>query len=297
MLDRNTIFQKTWFGPFGISKAHPEVETPRHASPVYDVGPLDGLRTASMWAWQMSALPPRMGQQALCPPGQIPYGPPGRVQCTQAGAFASSPTSVPNRRTFEVGPWWAASHSGMAGARMGDETLSPTDRDALLQVINAASEKVPALDSLVSYSNDYDRNLTRALGTDATRFFALSNSIAPLYPTVQAVLDRMYEPEPALWATPTADEAAAVRQWTTGVNEMYKIFVAHKDVPLVLPPNIPAPPGFTNTSTAPATQRIVVEPMTYGPTTPPTENVLSTQNLLLGGGIAVAFGILLYAIS
>lgn len=294
-LDHNTIFQKMWFGPFGISKTHPEAETPRHASPVYDKGPLDGLRTASMWAWQMSAIPPRMGQQqALCPPGQIPYGPPGRVQCAQAGAFASSPTSVPSRRTFEVGPWWTASR-GMSGAYMGQETLSPPDRDAILQAINAASEKIPALDDLVSYSNDYDRNLLRTLGTDASRFFALSNSIAPLYPTVQAVLDRMYEPEPALWTAPTADEAAAVRQWTTGVNEMHKIFVARKDLPLVIPPNVPAPPGFTKAAPAPATQRTVVEQRRLP--SPEVQDVLSTQNLLIGGGIATALGILIYAIS
>jgi hypothetical protein len=107
----------------------------------------------------------------------------------------------------------------------------------------------------------------------------------------------LYEPEPTLWATPTADEAAAVRQWTTGVNEMHNIFVARKDVPLVLPPNIPAPPGFTRTSTAPATQRIVVEQKQAAPVTPPAENALSTQNLLIGGGIATALGIVLNAIS
>lgn len=294
--DFNTVFGRAWFGPFGIPRL-PVRERHGHASPVYDIGPLDGLKTASMWAHQMTARA-HMGNARLaqnpqpCPPGQVGYQTPGGIKCTAApsqmiNAYGTNP-AVPNRRTFEVGPWWA--NKGLGDGEV--TTLTPPEREALMASINAAMEKVPALDDLISYSGDYDRNLARTLGLDATRFLALSNSIAPLFPTVREVLDRLYEPEPALWIIPTAAEAAAVRQWTVGVSEMYKIFLIHKDKPLQLPLDTPAPPGFTNTA-SPTTPTVITRPAA----TPPASDVFSTQNLLLGGGLAVGVGLLIYTIA
>jgi len=116
--DFNTLFQRSWFGPFpapGVPVG--AEERPLRHGRVYDKGPFDGLKTASMWAWRMSAIPPvnrgLLGQvrlaQAPCPPGQVGYMAKDGLKCTAAPSgmisqYGQAP--VPNRRTFEVGPWW-----------------------------------------------------------------------------------------------------------------------------------------------------------------------------------------------
>lgn len=179
------------------------------------------------------------------------------------------------------------------------QTLTPPEREALMNEINAAIEKVPGLENIISYSNDYDPNLQRALGIDSSRFWALNNSIAPLYQTVKDVLDRLYEPEPALWTTPTASESAAVKQWITGITEMTRIYDAHKNLPLVLPANIPAPPGFTKTSQAAASQTITVRPAQPDPTgtvKTATSRLLTPTNIIIGVSAIAAVGILTIAL-
>lgn len=197
-------------------------------------------------------------------------------------------------RTLFAHNWVSASRHWMGGYNalgQGAETMTPPDRENMLAAINAAMEKVPALEDLIAYSGDYDPNLTRTLGMDSSRFFALSNSIAPLYPTVKAMQDMLYEPEPAMWIVPTAAEFAAVKQWVTGISEMYKIFLAHRNLPLSLPLETEAPPGFTNTKT-PTTPTVVTRPAA----TPAAEGPFSTKNVIIGGGIAAAVGILIYSL-
>lgn len=303
--DFNSVFSRGWFGPF-IPPVNPERRPVRvqGGSPIYDQGPMDGLKATLIWASRMSARPPgdlvTLGQSAPCPPGQVGYMGPDGVRCTSAPSGMIDPygraSTVPGLRTFEAGPWYggnAASGTRLSG-RLGDEgveTMTPPDREAMLAAITDALNKVPELDDLIAYSGDYDTNLARTLGSDATRFFALSNSIAPLYPKVTTVLDRLYEPEPAMWTVPTASEAAAVRQWVTGINEMYKIYISHKNQPLQVPEEVPAPPGFTHTA-RPSTPTVITrtEPAK-------TSKAISTETLLIGGGIAAGLGLLVYLVS
>jgi len=305
--DFNSVFARGWFGPF-IPPVNPEKKRMRihGGSPIYDKGPMDGLKTTLIWASRMSARPPgdlvTMGQNnpAPCPPGQVGYMGPDGVRCTSAPSGMIDPygraSTIPGLRTFEAGPWWSgntASGTRLSGKLgQGVETMTPPDREAMLAAITDALNKVPELDDLVAYSGKYDTNLTRTLGNDATRFFALSNSIAPLYSTVTTVLDRLYEPEPAMWTIPTASESAAVRQWVTGINEMHKIYLAHKNQPLQVPEEVPAPPGFTNTKKPSTTETII---RTEPPKTASKE--ISTETLLVGGGIVAGLGLLVYLVS
>ena len=197
-------------------------------------------------------------------------------------------------RTIFAHNWVSASRHWMGGYNalgQAEETMAPPDRENMLAGINAAMEKVPELEDLIAYSGDNDPNLSRTLGMDASRFFALSNSIAPLYQTVKAMQDRLYEPEPAMWTMPTAAEFAAVKQWVTGITEMYKIYLSHKNLPLSLPLDTEAPPGFTNTKT-PTTPEVITRPAA----TPAAESPFSTKNVLIGGGVMAAVGILVYAL-
>jgi len=211
------------------------------------------------------------------------------------------------RTIFENGWTPARAHWTGSLASLGQEDYRPTlaydERNAIVNQISLALDKVPPIDDLIAYSGEYDRDLRKTLGSDASRFFALSNSIAPLFPMVNDVLFRMSDPEPAMWTIPTAEEAAAVKQWTMGVNEMYKIYLAHKDLPLVLAPGVPAPPGFTRTSEAPATQAVPAQP-TPTPVPAPTrapatvapgapKKGIGTKEILLGGGVAVGLGVLI----
>jgi hypothetical protein len=172
------------------------------------------------------------------------------------------------------------------------------DRDLLVNKISTAVNKVSALEDLIVWSGDHDPDLRIALGIDATRFFTLSNSIAPLFPQVKDVLLRISDPDPEFWVAPSTAEEAAIRQWTTGVNEMHRIYMAHKGLQLTLPPGVPPPPGFTFTSPAPATQIIQARPPAGAPApvrapAPTVPQGIATTDLLIGGGLALGLGILI----
>lgn len=184
---------------------------------------------------------------------------------------------------------WEWSGLGQNG---GGGTLMKEDRDPIVQAITGALNKVKPVEDLMVWGGNYDPSLGVALGLDATRFFALSNSVAPLFPTVKKVLIQLSDPDPEFWMVPSDEEAAAIRQWTTGVNEMYALYMKNKDRAVTLPPGVPPPPGFTKTSLAPATQ-VVKAPGAPAPL--PTG--LTTEELLLGGGMAVGLGLLIYAIA
>lgn len=83
-----------------------------------------------------------------------------------------------------------------------------------------------------------------------------------------------------------------MQQWLVGMSEMYRLLAAHRALPITLAPGMKAPPGFTNASPAPATQ--VIRP--DGTVGPSKTSGIATKDLLLGGGIAVGLGILIYAV-
>lgn len=316
----NEIFQRGWFGTFA---GQPMVAPPRprracDVGEVYDIGPFDGLRSTSIWAQHMAQMPlvnyaqqpvivllaghRKMGAQPVfCEAGHIPVptGVPGQSRCVPY----SPPSGMigPHRavRTFPVGPYYGQM-SGASDPRLGQGgvTLTQGDRDVLVNQISAAVNKVSALEDLIVWSGDYDPNLRIALGIDATRFFTLSNSIASLFPQVKDVLLRISDPDPEFWVAPSTAEDAAIRQWTTGVNEMHRIYMAHKGLQLTLPPGVPPPPGFTFTSPTPATQIIQPRPPAgaqarAGVPVPIAPQGPTTTELLIGGGLALGLGLLI----
>lgn len=129
----NVAFQRGWFGPFAIPNVYYGAEEPkRPVGSVYDLGPMDGLRTTSMWAQRFAQIPvvsyaqnPFLGNRNLgedpvfCKPGHIPVptGVPGQSKCVpysppsamigpQAQQTVSTmvPPSYPQGRTFPVSP-------------------------------------------------------------------------------------------------------------------------------------------------------------------------------------------------
>jgi hypothetical protein len=177
---------------------------------------------------------------------------------------------------------------GMAGrmGQMEDPYLTQVERDKLMAEIQAAVKVVKPLDDMIAWSADNDPQLKNMLGSDWTRFWALSNSIAPLYATVEEVADRMAQTDAEYWYRPRAEEFAAVKQWTTGVQEMYKILMAHKTPAKPLPVTSKPPP--------PTTPAGVVTTMPKGGAL--TSTGPSTLEYVVAGGAAIGLGVLLYAI-
>lgn len=162
--------------------------------------------------------------------------------------------------------------------QMVDPYLSDAERIQLVAQIDAALARVKPIEDILAWSGDNDPGLKIYLGQDATRFYALSNSIAPLYPSVEQVYERLTDTDAENWFRPNDEEYAAIRQWTTGINEMYRILQNRRTGPLQLAPGTKPPP--TLTPTAP-------QLISRGP---------STNDILIAGGIALGLGVLISAI-
>lgn len=231
-----------------------------------------------------------LGQNVLtqegCPIGTLPLRlPNGTVVCSKA-----SPASG----MFMPGvPGANVSYGSGMGGRLGqmqDPYLTQAARDQILTSVQTGLKYVVPIDNMMVWSVDNDPRLKNYLGDDWSRFFALSDSIAPLYPTVEELVNRLSNPDAEMWYTPAPEELAAVKQWTTGVTEMWQILQAHQ---------VPAKPiKLTATSTPPPS----VKPVPTQ-TMPPTKMVQSsgskmpsTNEMLVGGAVAVGLGVLLYGL-
>lgn len=323
----NASFQRAWFGPFSIPRVQQGMnDFSKPAGQVYDMGPLDGLKTSSMWAQRMAQIPLRnyaqigapapraeVGGPVFCLPGHIPVptGVPGQSKCVpysapsgmigpQATPTVSTqvPPAYPTGRSFEVGPYYGWRKNGGLG-QMQDPYFTLAERNKILFDYKVAMSYTKSIDDLLAWSGDNDPGLRVTLGPDSTRFSALTNSIAPLYPTVKEMMDRLSESDAEYWYRSSDEEMASLKQWLTGVAEMYKIVIAHRPQPLTLAPGMAAPPGFTNTTPATATQVIRVDQ--NGQQLPVSVagggNKLATRDILLGGGLALGLGLLIYAIT
>lgn len=166
--------------------------------------------------------------------------------------------------------------------QMQDPYLTQAERDRLLNEIRTAKSKLRPIDDLLSWSGDNDPGLRRYLGTDATRFSALTNTIAPLYSTISDTEERMAETDAEYWYRPSDQELAQIKQWTTGVNEMYKLIEKHRPQAYIPEPGTKPPPVS------------VTQPLSI---TPPSSGILTTQNVLIGGAVAVGLGLLVAALA
>lgn len=165
--------------------------------------------------------------------------------------------------------------------QMPEPYLTQAERDRLLAEIRTAKSKLKPIDDLMAWSGDNDPGLHKYLGMDATRFSALTNSIAPLYATLSEVEDRLAETDAEYWYRPSDQELAHVRQWTTGVNEMYKLMEKHRPQTYIPEPGTKPPPISV-------TQPLSISPIPTG--------VLTTENVLVGGAVAVGLGLLVAAL-
>lgn len=170
---------------------------------------------------------------------------------------------------------------GQALGQMQDPYLTQAERDKLLADIRSAVAQTKAIDDLLVWSGENEAGFRKFLGPDATRFFALTNSIAPLYPTVRDLSERLSETDAEFWYRPSDQELAQVKQWVTGVNEMTKLIERRRTQPYTAAPGEKPPPIS------------VTQPMQPLPT---RVEGISTQDVLVGGAVALGLGILLSAI-
>lgn len=154
------------------------------------------------------------------------------------------------RTIFQTGFAPAREPWSLVGPRMGQPvedmehfaTFMEEDRNKLLNTISAAVNKAKVLDDFIAAHADKDPHLVQVLGADQTRFWALSNSIAPLYPTVKQEMEWLSDPDPEFWFQPTDQEAQDIHTWVVGVTEMFKIYQRHKPAPERKDEKPPEPP-------------------------------------------------------
>jgi hypothetical protein len=181
------------------------------------------------------------------------------------------------------GPWLSAVPLGQA-----EPYVSEAERNKLVSKISAAIDKVRPLEDLIVWSQDNDPQLRKTLGAGASRFWALSNSIGTLYKaSVVPVYDRMRETDAEYWYTPNSQEYRDIDVWVTGVNEMDRIYQSHRASPLPeptaeVPRPAPRPGAIPTTAAAPAGSAILGIPQ---------------NQFLIGSGLAVGLGLLVYAIA
>lgn len=200
-----------------------------------------------------------------CPIGQLPVSRNGKITCI--------PFSPPSSMFMPQGPASSVGY-GMGQAGMPDPYLTQPQRDKLLLDIQSAVSKTKTIDTLMNWSAANDPGLKKYLGIEASRFNTLASSITPLYETVDAVGSRLADTGAESWWTPSNEEYAAIRQWTTGVNEMFKIIQNHKALPYTPAYGTKPPPDLS-------------------PGTP--ETGISKDTLMIGGAVAIGIGLLVAA--
>lgn len=201
--------------------------------------------------------------QLKCPTGQAPMSENGRIICV--------PYSPPSGMFMPAGPSKSIAY-GLAQTGMDAPYLTQQERDNLLLDIQSAVSKVKPIDALRNWGVANDPGLKKYLGPDASRFNTLAGVIIPLYPTVSDLANRLADTDGESWWRPSGQEMAEVKQWVVGVNEMYRIIQNHKA-------------SFT---TAPGTQAPPSVELEL-----PGEKGISTQNIVVGGAVAIGLGLLI----
>jgi hypothetical protein len=213
-----------------------------------------------------------MGQS--CPIGELAMRlPNGQIVCSKASL--PSGMFVPS-----------AGHDGNVAYGMGQAGLpapylTQIERDQILAQITDAKGKAKPVEAMIAWSTSNDPGLNRYFGMDASRFNTMLGIVAPLYPTVSDLADRLAQTDAEYWYRPSDDEMAQVKQWILGVNELYKIMAAHPTPAAPLPPGTqPAP----NLATALAKNGAL------------TSSGLQMNEILIGVGLLAAAGALAYAV-
>ena len=206
-----------------------------------------------------------------CGPGTVPMLVNGQVVCVKGSHPSGMFTGPGDGRGVGY---------GAAMGQMQDPYLTQAERDKLLADIRTAVGQIKAIDDLLIWSGENDPGLKRYLGMDASRFHALTNSIAPLYPTVRDLGERLAETAAEYWYRPSDQELAQVKQWVTGISEMTKLIDKRRGQPYNPPPGTVSPPASVTQVAA----------------APETGATISTQDILIGGAVAAGLGLLLSTI-
>lgn len=207
--------------------------------------------------------------QASCPIGQIPMTQDGRTVCV--------PYSPPSGMFRPQGPFGGVGYGpAMGQAGMSDPYLTQAERDKLLLDIQSATSKIAPLQKLIDWSANNDPGLARYLGADASRFFSLTDSIMPIKSDVDAIQTRLADTDAENWWRPSDQEYAQIKQYTTALDGMWKIYQMHKAIPFAGTPGSVPPPALTAGG--------------------PVEGRISTETILVGGAVVVGLGLLISAI-
>jgi hypothetical protein len=190
----------------------------------------------------------------------------------KSGKIVCVPYSPPSGMFMPQGPAKTIAYGSMGQAGVPEPYLTQAERDDLLLDIQSAVSKVKPIDNLRTWSNTNDPGLKKYLGTDAARFNTLVGVITPLYPTVSDIATRLADTDAESWYRPSDEEMATVRQWATDVNELYKIIQNHKASFVAAAGTQPLP-------------SVTVEA--------PAPTGISTENLVVGGAVAIGLGLLI----
>lgn len=186
----------------------------------------------------------------------------------------------------------------MQGRWLGQNDYTTIDenyRNKFLTKVGESLKKLPALNDIIALSSDMP--LFRSfMEPDSITFLNLSNEAAALYPGVKAVYDRFSSDSAENWyAAPAEMDAAEL--WTRKIDQMYGYYLTH--FPQNAPP-LPKPIKMGPTTVTPTfTSTGVPKPIASGvpaAAIPGAPSGFNTNNLLIGGGLAVALGVLIYAV-
>lgn len=175
-------------------------------------------------------------------------------------------------KTLFASDAWAPASTHWLG-QLGQETTTvvEAERDEILRDLRAAKARGAELAVLES---GVKGPLEELLGADHAQYTRIARAIAPFGPTVDAVLERMENPDPEFWLAVSLQEASEIRAWKGGIDQLLAILRAH------VAPREPGtvPPAGAARAAAPAA--ILGVPQTF----------------LVAGGLAVGLGILFFAI-
>lgn len=207
-----------------------------------------------------------LGEVISCPPGEIPMNNNGRVSCVKY--------SAPSGMFMPMGPTKSIAY-GMGQSGMSQPYLTQEERQALLIRLQSAKSRIAPIQKLIDWSTNNDPELRRFLNGEASTFWILSDAAIPVQADAEAVYARLQDASPESWWRPSDEEYASVNQYVGALDGMWKIYKIHSAMPYTPAPGTVPPPVLT-----------LMVP----------EEGISTENIVLGGAVAIGLAILVSAI-
>lgn len=159
-------------------------------------------------------------------------------------------------------------------------TVDRATRDEILSKLTPTLTKIKELGDLVQWSHNNDPWLQNFFGEDRGAFWLSWEFITQDRPTIERIVARMSKEDPSAWTEITYEEAKVVEVLPPAVDGTYELYNEHYN-------QMPTGKRPGAQTTAPA----IPPPM---PISPVKESPVS-QNILIGGAIVAALGLLVYA--